>query len=176
MACRKNDECLYFAPEIQTLLWIAQEFSAKTTESAIKKLTLWQWEVVRLTHMPQKKKRTGDILDWKTNQPQNMSRIISDNFVVVVVVFSHIFICSKFRHIKYTQIIYIVNGSEYPKRARVHNHYAEGLSLNWLKHLTVSCTESDSGEYQGGWKAWDVMLTCLFFKGYSIRLFLGHLH
>ena len=53
-----------------------------------------------------KKNRTGDILDWKTNQPQNMSRIISDNFVVVVVVFSHIFICSKFRHIKYTQIIY----------------------------------------------------------------------
>ena len=92
------------------------------------------------------KNRTGDILDWKTNQPQNRSTIIYDNFVVVV--FSHIFVCSKFRHTKYTQIIW-VNGSDCPKRARVHNHYAEELSLNWMKHLTVSCTESDSGEISG---------------------------
>ena len=175
MACRKNDECLYFAPEIQTLLWIAQEFSAKTTESAIKKLTLWQWEVVRLTHMPQKKTELG--IFW-TGKPTNHKTCLELFLIILLLLllFFPIFSYAQNLGILNTPRSYIVNGSEYPKRARVHNHYAEGLSLNWLKHLTVSCTESDSGEYQGGWKARDVMLTCLFFKGYSIRLFLGHLH
>ena len=47
---QKNGEHSYFATEIQASLWIAQEFRAKTTQSAIQKLTLQKWEVVRLTH------------------------------------------------------------------------------------------------------------------------------
>ena len=55
------------------------EFSAEAIESAMQKMKLWQWVVPRLRHVPQKTNRTGHILDWKTNEPQSMSRNISDH-------------------------------------------------------------------------------------------------
>ena len=84
----KNGKCLYFAVEIQALLSIAWEFSAKTTQTAIQKLTLWQREVMDL-HMCYRKPRTGHILDWKTNEPQNMPRNIYDSFFVLFFQFSY---------------------------------------------------------------------------------------
>ena len=48
----KNGECLFFAAEIQASLWFDREFRAETMQSAIQKLTLWQWEVTSRTHVP----------------------------------------------------------------------------------------------------------------------------
>lgn len=56
-----------------------QEFSAKTSQSAMHKPILWQQEVTRLTHVPKQQPRTGHIPDWKTNKARNMSRYIYDN-------------------------------------------------------------------------------------------------
>ena len=39
-------------------------------------------------HMCHHKPRTGHILDWKTNEPQNMSRNTHDNVVVFCCVFN----------------------------------------------------------------------------------------
>ena len=86
MASKKNGRHSYFVEDIQAWLWIVREFSAEITHSTIQKLTLWQWKVARLTHQP----RTGHILDWKTNEPQNISKIIR---IFVFDVFIIIFIC-----------------------------------------------------------------------------------
>jgi len=56
-------------------LAIAQKFNAKTPQGTIQKLTLWQGKDVRFTHgLP----KTRHVLDWETNEPQNMSRNIYD--------------------------------------------------------------------------------------------------
>ena len=47
---QKNGKRSYFAAEIQASHWIAREFSAWTIQSTIRRLNLWQWEVVGLTH------------------------------------------------------------------------------------------------------------------------------
>ena len=97
----KNGECLFFATEIQTLLWTAREFSAKTTQSTIQKPTLWQWKVARITHAPPK---TGHITRiGKQTKPQNTSRNIND----LSLRGECIFVCWKFRCRKYTQIVWV---------------------------------------------------------------------
>ena len=57
------------APRIQ-----CQDYTKCNTESDI---TAARYCNLRMCH---REPRTGHILDWKTNEPQNMSRNIYDNF------------------------------------------------------------------------------------------------
>ena len=61
-------------------------FFLQMLQSTIQKLTPWQCEVVRLTHVPLKTQNQA-YSRLENNKPQNMSRNIIDNF------FLHVFEC-----------------------------------------------------------------------------------
>ena len=64
------------------------ELSAETTQGAIQKLTPEQQEDLRMCHQ---NPRTGHILDWKTNEPQNMPRNIYDFYLFITKMFSFLY-------------------------------------------------------------------------------------
>ena len=64
-----------------SLLWVAWEFSAETTQSAIQKLILWQWAVTRLTHVPWKTPELGIFCTGKqTNSKTCLEIFMIENF------------------------------------------------------------------------------------------------
>ena len=86
---------------MQALLWIAWEFSAKTTESATQKLTLQQWQVVR--HGPPKTQNwaySGLENKWTAKLEQKYLWSYSGGNL-------WIFIVWKFRCTKYAQVVQV---------------------------------------------------------------------
>ena len=87
---QKNGQCSYFAVEIQASLWTAQKFSVETTLEQYRnqhhgRVRLWN------LHMCRWKPELGilNILDWRTNELQNMSRNTDDFFGLFSLRFSY---------------------------------------------------------------------------------------
>ena len=118
---------------MQALLWIAWEFSAKTTESATQKLTLQQWQVVR--HGPPKTQNwaySGLENKWTAKLEQKYLWSYSGGNL-------WIFIVWKFRCTKYAQIVW-VNRSVHTTWRVSEPAWWSGLVRRWS--CTTFCLHS----------------------------------
>ena len=116
-----------------------REFSAETTQSAIQKPTLWLWEVTRLTHLSTS--WTGKQMNHKTCLEIIMILVfvgvglllfsLSLPLFFVVVFFLFFFLCLKFRHTKYTQIIQVNRSVQEDEFHRFMPHSLHSAHMQW---------------------------------------------
>lgn len=144
----------YFATQTWASLWIAQELCAKSTQSAIQKLTLTDTKAARgwktytsVTGNPELEIfQTG-----KQKKPCKTCQNIYDNLLL----FFSFFIGSKFRHAKYAQIVQ-ENRSAFDKPSSQSNKHSNTTKATHIEEGPLALMSAPA------WTNTGIQSTCLF--------------